>query len=105
MKETIICAAIHYDDATEHSDQPQGIQFGFVIAGRRHSDCYKTIELLTGNEDIVRKIDRNHQGFLTNTNKYVGRKEAWNIAIAANQVVFGPTKTDEDSILISENLY
>lgn len=103
--EKILCAAIHYDDDKEHEDQPIGIMYGFVIAGRRHSDCYKTIELLTGDNDLGNTIDRNHQGFITTDNRYVSRAEAWKIAIAANQVIRGSTNSDADSILISENLY
>jgi hypothetical protein len=103
--EKILCAAIHVDDDKEYIDAPIGIQFGFIVCGRRHSDCYQTIELLTGNTELGNTVGRERQGFVTSYNRYVGRKEAWTIAIKANQVVHGPTNTDEDSILISENLY
>jgi len=101
MKEYILCAAIHYDDGLEYENSPT--QFGLVICGRRHSDCHNTLEALIG--EHANMVTRDHQGFLTSENRYVGRKEAWHIAISNNQVKFGPTQTDENSILISENLY
>lgn len=46
------------------------------------------------------------QGFLTNTNRFVTRKEAYKIAFEANQII-GPNKgRSENSIgLTSEDLY
>lgn len=105
MKEHILCDALHYDDDNNYPDQPDNIQWGFVVTGRRHSDCYNTIQILTGNDELGNKIGRKHPGFLTNTNRYVSREEGWRIAIKANQVVYGPTDSDENSILISENLF
>ena len=50
---------------------------------------------------------RKHQGFITSLDRYVDRQEAWKIALANNQIVFGKdaSDNDDDSILISENLY
>jgi hypothetical protein len=50
---------------------------------------------------------RKHQGFITSLDRYVDRKEGWNIAKANNQIQFGLTasENEDDSILISENLY
>lgn len=39
---------------------------------------------------LISKLpDRDHQGFLTSLNRYVGRKEAWIIAKENNQIVYG----------------
>lgn len=116
MKEFIICAAIYINDNKQHLEQPDNIEIGFVVSGRRHGDCYATISAITGipiNNCILQFIDkstydfRKHQGFITSLNRYVDRKEAWKIALENNQIIYGLKATDngEDSILISENLY
>ena len=50
---------------------------------------------------------RDHQGFITSLDRYVNRKEGWNIAVENNQIQFGliASENGDDSILISENLY
>jgi len=115
MNEYILCAAIWYQDGDNHEGQPRNIESGFVVAGRRHSDCYCTVVALIGIDEaldiklknIATQMDRKmHQGFITNLNRYVGRAEAYQIAKAAKQIKFGGEATDkENQILISENLY
>lgn len=114
MKEFILCAAIWVNDGEEHQQQPVNIKTGFVICGRRHNNCYQTIVDLKGNvNDYFRSLKysnydyRKHQGFITSFDRYVDRKEGWLIAKANNQIQFGLTasENEEDSILISENLY
>jgi hypothetical protein len=116
-KEFILCAAIWINDGVEHESQPENINTGFVICGRRHHNCYQTIKSLTNqtpNErigDLISSMDlegqRKHQGFITSLDRYVDRKEGWYIAKNNNQIQFGLSASDngEDSILISENLY
>ena len=72
-----------------------------IIAGR-HKDCSKILDKISLNDN-----DLYPRGFLTSKNRFVGRKEAWKIALANNQIKFGLEASDngEDSILISENLY
>jgi hypothetical protein len=94
QKEYILCAAIDYN--------------GIIIAGKRHSDCYATLKLLS--TEFNKKIElppREKQGFLTSQNRFVDRKEAWKIAKENNQIKYGydASEDGEDSILISENLY
>ena len=106
QKEFILCAAINYD--------------GKIICGHRHGDCYKTLTDLVGELESDKLPSRDHQGFLTSKNRYVGREEAWVIAKANEQIVYGLKTCDRDndkidewlglegpqkSILISENLY
>lgn len=117
MKETIICSAIWINDGKVHDAQPENINIGFVVCGRRHHNCYETIKAITGLStnkaigDLISSLSedelRKHQGFLTSADRYVDRKEAWKIAKANNQIVFGlqASENSEDSILISENLY
>ncbi len=90
-KEFIICSAINYN--------------GNIICGRRHRDCYNTLETLKGEVDD--SPGREHQGFMTSLDRYVDRKEGWKIANANNQIQFGYIASDrgEDSELVSENLY
>lgn len=113
-KEYILCAAIHFNDGKEHEHQPDNITHGFVVSGRRHHNCYATLSAIAESinlQDRIRlmldKADRDGQGFITNLNRYVDRKEGWKIAKSANQIVHGLTASEagEDSILISENLY
>jgi hypothetical protein len=112
-KEFIICSAIHIDNGLDCSGQPTNINSGFIITGRRHSDCYALLKNLV-TEDNYQSIlndhcdkDGKHHGFLTSTNRFVDRKEAWKIAKENNQIQFGLIASDngDDSILISENLY
>ena len=112
--EFILCAAIWVNDKQKHEQQPENIEIGFVICGRRHNNCYQTIKDLKGNvNDYFKSLDmsednyREHQGFITSTDRYVNRKEGWNIAKANNQIQFGleASESGSDSILISENLY
>jgi hypothetical protein len=98
-KEHILCSAIHIENDTQYEYSPKNISTGLVLCGRRHSDCYAIAKLIYS--DIPKKTT---QGFLTNTNRYVERQEAYKIALAANQLRYGPSK-DPDAILISEDLY
>lgn len=93
QKETILCSAINYK--------------GTIVCGHRHSDCYEVLGKLASNLDTTELPKREDQGFLTSLNRFVDRKEAWKIAKANNQIQFGYNSAldNEDSILISENLY
>lgn len=109
VEEWIICAANHYDDDTVHNHQPVNVKKGFVTTGRRHHNCISTFAQIAGfpysehGQDIH---NTEEQGFLTNLNRFVDRKEAFKIASAAGQIT-GPNKgQSENSIgLTSEDLY
>src|SRR6478752_8153270 len=109
--EFIICAAIHIDDKMEHLAQPPNVKTGFVVCGRRHSDCYQTIIFLRGDiDDFFKSLgisaadQRKCQGFMTSNNRYVDRREAYKLAKENNQIEYGgeAIENDDDSILISE---
>ena len=115
MNERILCAAIHFNDGKVYEHQPVNVELGFVVTGRRHHNCYATLTAIGKAIDLEERVlraferldgKRDCQGFITNLNRYVDRKEGWRIAIAANQVVHGAgLSNDENPILISENLY
>jgi len=88
--EYILCAAIKYNDT--------------VIAGYRHRDCYTVLRDLIGQEVV--DTDDYSDGFITSTNRYVGRKEAYNIAFNKDQII-GPNKgySENEIGLTSEDLY
>lgn len=116
-REFIICAAIWINDGETYSEQPENIKEGFVVCGRRHNNCYATIKAISKmsvNESIGKFISglsdnelRKHQGFVTSLDRYVDRKEGWEIAKREGQIQYGLKCSDngDDSILISENLY
>lgn len=108
-KEYIICSANWYDDGKEYTFSPKNVDSGFVICGRRHHNCISTFTQIVGfpyTEEGHKIHNTEKQGFLTNTNRWVDRKEGYKIAFAADQIK-GPNKGhSENSIgLTSEDLY
>lgn len=95
IKEYILCSAIKISDV--------------IVCGRRHSDCYDTVNCIRESSGCFIKCvaNRKEQGFLTSDNRFVDRKEAWKIAKENNQIKFGLEVSDngDESELISENLY
>lgn len=92
--EYIICAANWYRTLDVHVHQPINIEFGFVICGRRHHNCFITVSILN---DSVRPVCE--QGFLTSKDRWVNREEAAKIAFANGQI------KKETKILFSEDIY
>jgi len=111
MKEFILCAAIHYKNGGNYSEingfypQPEGIESGFIICGRRHSDCYNLLRIAGYGILTEHECGREQQGFLTSTNRFVNRSEAFRIAKQNNQIYHTLHQDDEEGILISEDLY
>lgn len=86
--EYIICAANHYDDGSEQVHKPKNIKTGFVICGHRHHNCIDIFAKIVGfpySEEAFKILRTEEQGFLTNTNRFVDREEAGEIAFAAGQ--------------------
>lgn len=98
-QERIICAAIHHDDGKERKGQPTNIASGVVFSGWRHYNC---MELFREFFDV--KVTREMQGFLTSTNRYVGRREAYFIAKEAGQLLHDKHDMSNPQ-LVSEDLY
>lgn len=106
MKEYIICAANHYDDGIEQTFNPNNITTGYVVCGHRHHNCISIFAQIVGfpySDESQKLHNTETQGFLTNTNMFVNRKEAMKIAILAGQVEEG--KTHKEFELYSEDLY
>lgn len=94
-KEYILCAAIHYLDDIKHTHQPKNIKTGYVLCGRRHHNCIANAAI------FGLKITRSNaiQGFITNLDRFVDRKEAGQIAFESGQI------KKKTSCLFSEDLY
>ena len=92
--EYILCSAIHFNDGISYVHQPKNIETGYVICGRRHHNIFATQRILKPNKpkDVV-------QGFITNLDRFVDRKEGLKIALKANQT------SKDGKRLISEDLY
>jgi hypothetical protein len=112
MEEYILSAAIYFNDGKEYPGQPNNIKTGFVVTGRRHHNCYATLAAVGKALDLeeralvsFERIDRDIQGFVTNIDRFVDRRQGWLIAIKANQVKKVPDDVSEGNILFSEDLY
>jgi hypothetical protein len=93
----ILCAAIHLKSAPTSRSLPSNVTTGMVIAGRRHSDCFAVA--IAANFDCDGYVD----GFITASNRFVDRVEAFEIAKNAGQLL---SHVDQDGkLLISEDLY
>lgn len=108
-KEIILCAANWYDDGKEYVHQPRNIKTGFVTCGHRHHNCIGIFAQIVGfpyDENGLKLLRMEVQGFLTQTNRFVDRKEGYKIAFESDQII-GPNKGyPENSIgLTSEDLY
>lgn len=100
-KEFIICSAVKWLKI--------GIPGGIIVCGRRHADCYKSIEgILEINLGDLDEDERKRQGFMTSMGRYVTRKEAFKIAMANNQIFHSMYDNDdsrEERELTSEDLF
>jgi hypothetical protein len=88
MSEICICAAIKIDD-------------GKIIRGHRHHDC---IAIIQANGIGPIGSEKGEQGFVTSANRFVNRKEGYQLQIAAGikSIAVGGYRGD---ILFSEDLY
>lgn len=117
-EEYILCAAIWYKDGNIYKEQPKNISTGIVVCGRRHNNCFMTLQQLKPNFDP--KNNEIDFGFITSFDRYVGREEGFIIAKEQKQIChnliqydikinFGDSNHDNDAyekkILTSEDLY
>lgn len=105
MNEKIICAAIWYKEMETPVHRPTNISQGVVVCGHRHSHCIGTMIALTGLKTKSfgeEAVGEHIQGFLTNTNRFVDRKEALEIAAKENQLL---NPLSVGNILFSEDIY
>lgn len=99
MAEIIICAAIWYKEQPTANLLPTNCNAGVVIGGHRHPHCIYTFTALTGKRSVLPECGNYVQGFLTNLNRFVDRKEGGVIAFKANQT------TELKKTLYSEDIY
>jgi hypothetical protein len=98
--EKVLCAAIHLDDGMVYTHQPTNIKTGFVVAGLRHHNCGYTVYALTG--DLKKRLQyRQKQGFLTTSNRFLNRNEAYILAYSVGQIANLYRRKE----LASEDLY
>lgn len=106
MKEYILCSAVWFkeydpdfiEEAKEQS-RPRNVDKGIVFCGQRHLQCLRTFSYVTGKRAVRSEVGESTQGFLTNKNRFVNRKEGGLIAFEAGQ-----TKELKET-LYSEDLY
>lgn len=106
MEERILCAANYYNDGSNEVHSPKNITEGFIICGHRHHNCISTFAKMYGfpySEETLKIKQTEIQGFLTNTNRFVTRLEALEIAKNTNQILEGCGKSRLG--LFSEDLY
>jgi hypothetical protein len=127
-EECILCAAIHYDNGLKYNfHYNYGVETGFVLCGYRHPHIISVLP--TNPYWLQRKFEENDreviqkyeelcvkygwqedsltrckviQGFITNKGRFVNRKEAFQIALAAGQI---NENAGVDRELFSEDLY
>lgn len=97
-KEYILCAAIWYKDGQHYDNQPEGIDDGYIVCGRRHHNCIFTSWILSGKKNM--DYDGHIQGFMTSKDRFVDRYEGARIAKEANQCTI-----PDNEPLFSEDLY
>ena len=106
MKETIICSAIWYKDLPMvkpevlNGFRPYNVDRGIVFCGWRHPNCMYQMVAITGLSDY--EAGHGEQGFLTNKNRFVDRKEGAKIALESGQIE--KLNYSKDT-LYSEDLY
>lgn len=92
VEERISCSAIWYKDLVlpHKVRNPTNIDKGVVVLGHRHGDIIRNVYNLLGLRSVERgenSIGAYEQGFLTNTDRFVDRKEAAQIAMKKNQIL------------------
>lgn len=105
-KEYIVCAAIWFDDVQIHAHQPINIDYGIVMMGLRHCNCFASIGGLV-KERLDAGIHEKEQGFLTSKNRFVSRMEAAEIALCINQFIGDEERQEvsKSKFLYSEDIY
>ena len=99
----ILCSAIYVDDGRVYEHQPKNIKSGFVVCGRRHHNCIATLSLIFKDIELLipyKQQGKVVQGFLTDTDIFLDRKESYKVAKTAKQIIhdelISNTLTSED---------
>lgn len=105
--ERIVCSATWFKELSLPYKQrlPKNITYGVVILGHRHPDIIRNLNNLTGKRGVTNgenSCGEYVQGFLTNKDIFVDRKEAAQIALKANQII---RREFNGKSLYSEDIY
>lgn len=100
MEEEIICSAIWYKELPTPIFRPLNVEDGIVFCGHRHLHCLHQMHAMTGKNES--QAGERIQGFLTNTNQFVDRKEGAKIALESGQI---EKLRFSKTLLFSEDLY
>lgn len=94
IEERIYCSAIWYPQLEANHElkprNPSNIKKGIVVLGHRHGDIIKNVYNLSGKRTVEtgeNSCGKYVQGFLTNKNRFVDRKEGAEIAWRENQIL------------------
>lgn len=101
--EKIICSAIWLKDVATPVHRPTNISTGVVLCGHRHPHIIGQINILLGK--TMAFVGEYEQGFLTDKNRFVDRKEAMIIARNAKQYIRSSINTALAKELYSEDIY
>jgi hypothetical protein len=82
--EKILCSAIWYKELPTPVFRPINVDKGIVFCGLRHVFCLHQMVSMTGKKQ--NEVGHYVQGFLTDKNRFVDRKEAARIAIESHQI-------------------
>lgn len=83
-EEKVICSAIWYKELPHPVYGPINVDKGIVFCGLRHPHCLHQMVAMTGKRQS--EVGEEIQGFLTNKNRFVNRKEAAEIALKSKQI-------------------
>lgn len=105
IEEYILCAAIWYKDLDLKDPsvlkpwgfRPYNVNRGIVFSGWRHPNCLYQMVAITGKRQC--EVGEEIQGFLTNKNRFVDRKEGAEIAYTSGRT------SEKKHLLYSEDLY
>jgi hypothetical protein len=99
-QEIIICAANWYKELPTPVYKPKNITKGIVFCGHSHVMCLHQMIAMTGKRQC--EVGPEEQGFITSSNRFVGREEAAKIALSCGQI----SKLNySNKDLYSEDLY
>lgn len=99
--ELVLCAAIWYKEQSNSRFLPENIKEGVVVCGYRHPHCMHAFISLTGLRSVEPECGKYVQGFLTNRNRFLNRKEAAELVLSTGQI----KELHFSDELYSEDLY
>lgn len=104
IPERIVCSVCQVFVDKRDGTKEDGSEIIHAVYGLRHYDSFMHKQLDELEKNYKYPLLNWEQGFLTNKGRFVGRKEAMEIAKAQNQVIRLSGSPNSD-ILFSEDLY